>query len=118
MRRAPPPALINPMNAAPTPAQATRRLRKWAIISALLMVPATILAGLLAVTGERAGRCLTYGGCDTNPHWLYQGSLLTAAIAWVTVLCVPRKTVGGSAYVLQLAAQGTFLMAVVTTYGN
>lgn len=80
MRRAPPPALINPMNAAPTPAQATRRL--------------------------------------TNPHWLYQGSLLTAAIAWVTVLCVPRKTVGGSAYVLQLAAQGTFLMAVVTTYGN
>ncbi|MEV8339895.1 hypothetical protein [Streptomyces niveus] len=49
-----------------------------------------------------------HGGCDTNPHWLYQGSLLAAAIAWVTVLCVPRKAVGGSAYVLQLAAQGAF----------
>ncbi|EST27113.1 hypothetical protein [Streptomyces niveus] len=90
----------------------------FSLFSALLLVPATILAGLLAVTGEHAGRCLTYGGCDTNPHWLYQGSLLTAAIAWLTVLCLPRKTVGGSAYVLQLAARGTFLMAVVTTYGN
>ncbi|MFC8826892.1 hypothetical protein ACFT9I_16300 [Streptomyces sp. NPDC057137] len=105
------------MNAAdPTAAQATRRLRKWATVSALLLVPATILAGILALTGERAGRCLTYGGCDSNPGWLYQGSLLVAGIAWVTVLCVPRKTVGGTAYVVQLAAQGTFLMAVVTTY--
>ncbi|MFJ6820010.1 hypothetical protein ACIQRJ_06300 [Streptomyces niveus] len=103
------------MNADPTTAQATRRLRKWATISALLMVPATILAGLLAVTGE-GGRCLTYGGCGSNPDWLYQGSLVVAGIAWVTVLRVPRKTVGGNAYVLQLAAQGTFLMAVVTTY--
>ncbi|MEV8362426.1 hypothetical protein [Streptomyces niveus] len=52
-----------------------------------MMVPATILAGLLAVTG-----------------------------AWVTALCVPRKAVGVRAYVIQLAAQATFLMAVVTTY--
>ncbi|MET4927584.1 hypothetical protein P3L51_35385 [Streptomyces sp. PSRA5] len=104
------------MNADPTTAQATRRLRKWATVSALLLVPATILAGLLAVVGERASRCFTYGGCDSNPDWLYQGSLVIAGIAWVTALCVRRKAVGGTAYVVQLAAQGTFLMAVVTTY--
>ncbi|MFD4765586.1 hypothetical protein [Streptomyces niveus] len=103
------------MNADPTTAQATRRLRKWATISALLMVPVTILAGLLAVTGE-GGRCLTHGGCGSNPDWLYQGSLVVVGIAWVTALCVPRKAVGVRAYVIQLAAQATFLMAVVTTY--
>lgn len=116
MRRATPPALIDTMNADPTTTQATRRLRKWAVISALLMVPATILAGILAVTGERAGRCLTYGGCDRNPDWLYQGSLLVAGIAWLTVLFVPHYAVRRAAYVIQLAAQGTFLMAVVTNY--
>ncbi|MFD4765590.1 hypothetical protein [Streptomyces niveus] len=105
------------MNAAPTPSPTTRRLRMWATTAALLMVPASILAVLLALTSERAGWCITYGDCASNPDWLYQGSLLVAGMAWVTVLCVPRKRVGGSAYVLQLAAQGTFLMAVATTYG-
>lgn len=104
------------MNADPTAAETTRRLRKWSTVSALLLVPATILAGLLAVSGERSGRCLTYGGCDSNPGWLYEGSLWVAGIAWLTVLVVPRRTVRGTAYLIQLAAQGTFLMAVVTTY--
>ncbi|MFG2173976.1 hypothetical protein ACGFMO_21840 [Streptomyces niveus] len=40
----------------------------------------------------------------------------TPAPATRHLRCVPRKTVGGSAYVLQLAARGTSLMAIVTTY--
>ncbi|WP_329384012.1 hypothetical protein [Streptomyces sp. NBC_01716] len=105
------------MNADPTAAQATRRLRKLATISAFSIVPASILAALLALTGERAGRCITYGeNCGSNPGWLYQGSLLLAGVAWLTVLVVPRNAVSRSALGVQLAAEGAFLMAVVTTY--
>ncbi|WP_405796283.1 hypothetical protein [Streptomyces sp. NBC_01506] len=98
-------------------AEATRRLRKWATVSALLMVPATVLAGLVALTGEKAGRCIGYNeNCGSTPGWLYQGSLLVAGAAWLTVLLAPHRTARGTAYLVQLAAQGTFLMAVVTTY--
>lgn len=121
MRRLPPPGWIVLMNAAvdaaPTTTETTRRLRKWATIAAFSLIPATLLAVVLALTAENAGRCITYGeNCGSTPGWLYSGSLLLAGAAWLAVLCVPRDAVRRTALGLQLAAEATFLVTVVSTY--
>ncbi|MEV0774857.1 hypothetical protein ACIBLA_07120 [Streptomyces sp. NPDC050433] len=105
------------MNAIMTTAEATRLLRKWATVSAVLLVPATILAGILALTTENSARCIGYNeNCGSTPGWVYSGSLLVAGVAWLAVLFVPRRALRGTALLIQLVAEATFLMAVLTTY--
>lgn len=117
MRRPPPTGSIGIMSADPTTAETTRRLRKWATIWALSLLPATLLAGVLALSAENAGRCIGYGeNCGSTPGWLYSGSLLTGGLAWLTVLLVPRDAARRTAFWIQLAAEGVFLTAVVSTY--
>ncbi|MFD3530535.1 hypothetical protein [Streptomyces sp. NPDC058664] len=96
------------------------RLRKRALIGAGLLLPATLLAGVLALSTEDAGRCVTYGeGCGGAPGFLYAASLVIAAAAFVTVLAVgstSRAGVRRAALWTQLGAEAVFLLFVLTTF--
>ncbi|MFF1506121.1 hypothetical protein [Streptomyces sp. NPDC058326] len=96
------------------------RLRKWALVWAGLLLPATLLAGVLALIPEDAGRCITHGGgCGGAPGFLYAVSLVIAAAAFVTVLTVrgaSRAGVRRAALWTQLGAEAFFLLFVLTTF--
>ncbi|MFE7568726.1 hypothetical protein ACFU76_17480 [Streptomyces sp. NPDC057539] len=94
-----------------------RRLRAWSTVSVILLLPATILAGILALTGENVGNCIAYNeNCGTTPGWVYEGSLLITGIAWVVVLCPGHGAVRRTALWIQLGAECTFLAAVLTIF--
>ncbi|MEV4425316.1 hypothetical protein ACIGN6_26025 [Streptomyces sp. NPDC053792] len=97
---------------------ADRRLRKLSLIWAGLFVPATLLAGLVALTAENAGRCLTYGeGCGSTPGYPYVASLVLAAVAFATAQGAARTPVAKAAFRVQLGAEAVFLTLVMTTFG-
>ncbi|GAA2799685.1 hypothetical protein [Streptomyces showdoensis] len=110
--------MSNPVPAAPAPAPAPgRRVRVWALVSAGLLVPATVLAGILALSADHAGRCLGYAeNCGSNPGWTYGASLGLAAVALVVALAASRETVRRAALGTQVAAELVFLLLVVTTF--
>lgn len=108
--------MSNPVPAAPAPASG-RAVRIWALVSAGLLVPATVLAGILALSADDAGRCVGYGeNCGSNPGWLYAGSLAVAAVAFVVALAAPREQVRRAALAAQVVAELVFLLMVVTTF--
>ncbi|MFF8377054.1 hypothetical protein ACF07V_13090 [Streptomyces sp. NPDC015661] len=94
-----------------------RRLRKRSLIWAGLFVPATVLAGIVALTAENAGRCLGYGeGCGSTPGYAYVVSLVPAAVAFGIAQGATRLTVGRTAFRVQLGAEAVFLTLVMTTF--
>ncbi|MFC8505483.1 hypothetical protein ACFU3J_32420 [Streptomyces sp. NPDC057411] len=108
--------MSNPVPAAPASASG-RAVRIWALVSAGLLVPATILAGLLALSADSAGRCVGYGeGCGSNPGWMYAGSLAVAAVAFVGALVAPRERIRRAALAAQVVAELVFLLMIVTTF--
>ncbi|WP_225801969.1 hypothetical protein [Streptomyces sp. NK15101] len=95
-----------------------RRLRKLSLIWAALLVPATVLAGLVALTAENAGRCIAYGdGCGSTPGHPYVASLVLAALAFALAQGTPRTAVGRVAFRVQFGAEAVFLTLVMTTFG-
>ncbi|MER8042837.1 hypothetical protein [Streptomyces sp. NPDC094032] len=108
--------MSNPVPTAPAPASG-RRVRVWALVSAGLLVPATVLSGILALSADNAGRCVGYAeDCGSNPGWMYAGSLVLAAVALVVALAAPREPVRRAALAAQVAAELVFLLMVVTTF--
>ncbi|SED32661.1 hypothetical protein [Streptomyces sp. TLI_105] len=97
---------------------AGRRLRKLSLIWAGLFVPATVLAGIVALTTENAARCLEYGdGCGSTPGYVYLGSLAVAAVAFVIAQSTARTSVARTAFRVQFGAEAVFVMLVMTTFG-
>ncbi|MGW8768923.1 hypothetical protein ACWGN5_41365 [Streptomyces sp. NPDC055815] len=94
-----------------------RRLRKRSVLWAGLLVPATVLAGIVALTTENAARCVTYGeGCGSTPGWLYLVILALAAVAFVTAQSTERGTVRRAAFWTQLGAELVFVLLVMTAF--
>ncbi|MEV7571014.1 hypothetical protein [Streptomyces tanashiensis] len=95
-----------------------RRLRKLSLIWAALFVPATVLAGVVALAAENAGRCLTYGeGCGSTPGHPYAVSLAVAAVAFAVAQGAARGGVRRAAFGIQLGAEFVFLTLVMTVFG-
>ncbi|MFI1714146.1 hypothetical protein ACIGW4_09435 [Streptomyces sp. NPDC053513] len=96
----------------------SRRLRRLSLIWAALLVPTTVFAGLLALTAENAGRCITYGeSCGSTPGYPYAVSLAVAAVAFVTAQAASRPTVARTAFRVQFGAEAVFATLVMTTFG-
>ncbi|WP_369144346.1 hypothetical protein [Streptomyces sp. R44] len=94
-----------------------RRLRKRSVIGAGLFVPATVLAGIAALTTENAGRCVEYGeGCGSTPGSVYVVILALAAVAFVAAQSTERGTVRRAAFWTQLGAELVFLLLVMTVF--
>ncbi|MFI0928147.1 hypothetical protein ACH4TP_30110 [Streptomyces sp. NPDC021012] len=108
-----------PAAPAPAPSDADgRRLRKLSLIWAGLFLPATVLAGIVALMAENAGRCIEYGdGCGSTPGYPYVVSLALAAVAFAVAQGADRDTVRKAAFWTQLGAESVFLLLVMTTFG-
>ncbi|WP_146063525.1 hypothetical protein [Streptomyces sp. SM11] len=85
-------------------------------LSAGLFVPAALFAGLLALSTERAGCCLTYGDrCgDSLPGWLFGWSLTLAVIACVVALAATAVRVRRAAFAIQLLAEFVALTVILS----
>ncbi|MFC9286801.1 hypothetical protein [Streptomyces sp. NPDC057052] len=94
------------------PASPTDRTRLWAALSALLFAPATVAAGLLTLTSERAGRCMTYGEqCVRGlPGWLFEWSTGVGAVAFLVAVAAPAVRARQAGLVVQILAEGTALL--------
>ncbi|WP_405853673.1 hypothetical protein OG361_14370 [Streptomyces sp. NBC_00090] len=93
------------------------RLRKRALIWAGLLLPATLLAGFLALSTEDGSSCVTHGtGCGGAPGFLYVASLVVAGAAFVAVQSTSRADVRRAALWIQLGAEAAFLLFVLTTF--
>lgn len=102
------------------PAQANAagrdRSRFWAVLSAVLFVPAAVVASLLTLASERASRCVTYGEqCSQGlPVWLFVWSAGIAAAAFVVALAAPALRVRHAALAAQLLAECTALLVILS----
>ncbi|WP_411083709.1 hypothetical protein [Streptomyces sp. cmx-18-6] len=92
------------------------RTRFWSGLCAGLFVPVALLGGLLTLTGERAGRCMTYGEqCgDQLPGRLFGWSLALAAVACVVALAAPAARVRRVAFATQLLAEFVALTVILS----
>lgn len=81
-----------------------------------LFVPAALVSGLLTLTGERAGRCMTYGQqCgDQLPGWLFGWSLALAVVACVVALAATAVRVRQVAFATQLLAEFVALTVILS----
>ncbi|MFE7517551.1 hypothetical protein ACFU8I_40940 [Streptomyces sp. NPDC057540] len=103
--------------AAVPPAAEGRRLRRLSLIGAGLLVPATVLAGIVALPSENAGRCLTYGeSCGSTPGAAFPVSLAVAAVAFAIAQGADRTGARKAAFWTQLGAEAAFLMLVMTAF--
>ncbi|MFE2296235.1 hypothetical protein [Streptomyces sp. NPDC059452] len=100
---------------APQPT-APDRTRFWSGLSAGLFVPAALLAGLLVLSSERAGRCMTYGQqCgDSLPGRLFGWSLALAALACVVALAATTVRMRQTAFAAQLLAEFVALTVILS----
>ncbi|MEU0162666.1 hypothetical protein ABZ154_28615 [Streptomyces sp. NPDC006261] len=101
---------------ASTEAPAPDRTRFWSGLCAGLFAPAALVAGLLTLTGERAGRCMTYGQqCgDSLPGWLFGWSLALAVVACAVALAATTVRVRQVAFATQLLAEFVALTVVLS----
>ncbi|MFG3409498.1 hypothetical protein [Streptomyces sp. NPDC048142] len=95
---------------------AADRTRFWSGLCAGLFVPAALFAGLLTLSSERAGRCMTYGEqCgDALPGWLFGWSLALAVIACVVTLAAAAVRVRHVAFTAQLLAEFVALTVILS----
>ncbi|MFI8289806.1 hypothetical protein ACIGBL_11735 [Streptomyces sp. NPDC085614] len=112
-----------PAGAAPSaPSAEAVRLRTRSLWAGLLLIPATVLAGILALASENAGRCVGYRvGCSTTPPWFYLATLAVAAAAWIHALCTPDTAPPAAsrkaAFWTLIGAECVFLLLVLTSTG-
>ncbi|MGA5196124.1 hypothetical protein [Streptomyces exfoliatus] len=93
------------------------RLRRRSMVWAGLLLPASLLAGLLVLARENTARCLAYGeACDGTPGFLYLVSLAIGLAALVTVQSTSRPDVRRAAFWTQLGAEGVFLLFLLTAF--
>ncbi|MEV4880652.1 hypothetical protein [Streptomyces cyaneofuscatus] len=99
-----------------TKAPAPDRTRFRSGLCAGLFVPAALVAGLLTLTGERAGRCMTYGQqCgDSLPGWLFGWSLALAVAACVVALAATAVRVRRVAFATQLLTEFVALTVILS----
>lgn len=113
---APQPARPAAKSAAVQESPAADRTRFWSGLCAGLFVPAALFAGLLTLSTERAGRCLTYGErCgDSLPDWLFGWSLALAATACVVALAATAVRGRRAAFAIQLLAEFVALSVILS----
>lgn len=94
----------------------TDRTRRWAAVAALLFVPAAVVAGVLTLTSERAGRCLTYGEqCAPGlPGGLFAWSAGAGAVALLVAVAAPAVRVRQAALTAQVLAEVTALLVILS----
>ncbi|MEU1483652.1 hypothetical protein [Streptomyces sp. NPDC005752] len=100
----------------PVTGEATDRTRFRSILSAVLFLPAALVAGFLTLSSETAGRCLTYGEeCGTPlPGWLFTCGLGVGAVACVVVLVAIEVRTRRVAFAAQLLAEVTALVVILS----
>jgi hypothetical protein len=85
-------------------------------VAALLFVPAAVATGVLTLTSERAGLCLTYGRQCTPgmPGWLFEWSAGVGAVAFLIAVAAPAVRVRQAALTAQFLAEGTALLVILS----
>ncbi|MFF0060307.1 hypothetical protein ACFYRC_01950 [Streptomyces sp. NPDC005279] len=85
------------------------RIRMWSVISAALLIPAVIAAGILRLATEHGSRCLTYGGpdCSSWPQPAFAVAMIGAGVACVVTIAIRARTrqardLRTAAFVLQI----------------
>ncbi|MFJ4898175.1 hypothetical protein [Streptomyces sp. NPDC088727] len=94
----------------------TARTRLWAVVAALLFVPAAVAAGVLALSSELSSRCVTYGEqCAQGlPSWVFEWGAGVGAVALLVALAAPTVRVRQAALAAQVLAEGTALLAILS----
>ncbi|MFC5170386.1 hypothetical protein [Streptomyces mutomycini] len=92
------------------------RTRFRSVLAAILFVPAALVTGVLTLSSERAGRCLTYGeGCGQPlPGWLFTCGLGLAVVACTVALAASTVRVRRNALAAQLLAEVTALVVILS----
>lgn len=84
------------------------RIRVRSCLAAFALVPASVIAVVLALTSESAGRCLTYGeGCSGNSAQPLLITLLGVVLAWAVALLTPAR--GAASHSVRIVAYRTQL---------
>ncbi|MFG3532984.1 hypothetical protein ACGF8B_40750 [Streptomyces sp. NPDC047917] len=93
-----------------------RSSRFWSFLAAVLFVPAALAVGLLALSSERAGRCLTYGEqCGSSlPGTLFVWNVGVSGVACVVALVAPAVRVRRVALIAQLLAECVALIVILS----
>ncbi|WP_406731151.1 hypothetical protein [Streptomyces sp. NBC_01794] len=88
MNPTPPPPAAQPTTATPPD------IRRWSLNSAVLLIPAVFMAGILALSTERGSRCLTYGGdgCSPWPAGTFSWTVIGVVLACVVTIALPART--------------------------
>ncbi|MFD7781512.1 hypothetical protein ACFV4Q_00120 [Streptomyces nojiriensis] len=110
-----------PSSTIPTPAApagAKDRTRLWAGLSAALFPGVFAGAVLLLLSSVRVSGCVTYGVECTRglPGWLLLWSAGAAVVAFAVVLAAPRLRVRQWALAVQLLAECTAILVVLSYY--
>ncbi|MFF5777295.1 hypothetical protein ACFY7Y_10130 [Streptomyces virginiae] len=102
----------------PAAAGTKDRTRFWAGLSAALFPGVFVGAIVLLLSSVRVSGCVTYGVECTRglPGWLLLWSAGAAAVAFVVVLAAPRLRVRQWALAVQLLAECTAILVVLSYY--
>ena len=84
MSQTPPPA-------APPAAATPPDIGRWSLNSAVLLIPAVLMAGILALSTEHGSRCLTHGGdgCSPWPEGTFVWTVTGVVLACVVTMALP-----------------------------
>ncbi|MCX5115343.1 hypothetical protein OOK13_44345 [Streptomyces sp. NBC_00378] len=93
-----------------------RSSRFWSFLSAVLFVPAALTVGVLTLSSERAGRCLTYGErCGPSlPGGLFVWGVGVGGVACAVALVAPAVRVRRMALIAQLLAECLALIVILS----
>ncbi|MGW0392980.1 hypothetical protein ACWDYJ_19200 [Streptomyces sp. NPDC003042] len=85
-----------PLAVTAPPSEPTVRIRMWAVISAVLFVPALIVMKILVLTTETGSECLVRGGCAPFPGTAFLVLTGAALVAMVAALTTPPRVRSGA----------------------
>ncbi|MCF4136333.1 hypothetical protein L1856_04790 [Streptomyces sp. Tue 6430] len=79
-------------------------------------MPAAATVGLLTLTSERAGRCMTYGEQCAHglPRWLFEWSAGVGAAAFLLAVAAPAVRARQAGLAVQILAEGTALAVILS----
>ncbi|MFE9635829.1 hypothetical protein [Streptomyces sp. NPDC006463] len=94
------------------------RSRLWSGLSAALFPAAVLAAVMLLLSSVRVSGCVTYGVQCTRglPGWLFVWSAGLGALAFVVALAAPALRVRQTALGVQLLAECTALLVILSYY--
>ncbi|MEV7519230.1 hypothetical protein [Streptomyces sp. NPDC091371] len=100
----------------PAPAGARDRTRLWAGLSAAIFPVVFVGAVVLLLSSVRVSGCVTYGvECPRGlPGWLFLWSAGAAGAAFLVALAAPRPRVRQWALAVQLLAECTAILVVLS----